>query len=163
MQVSVPAKRHTAMGLALVALVAAGCGGSSNDDNTTSTQAAAPPPATETTTATTETTETTTTPAAGTGAAASGTLKLTADKAQLKYDKPSLEASAGKVTIDLTNPSPIPHDVAIKGNGVDAKSKIVQNGDETSVSAKLKPGTYTFYCTVDGHEAAGMKGTLTVK
>jgi uncharacterized cupredoxin-like copper-binding protein len=31
------------------------------------------------------------------------------------------------------------------------------------VSTSLKPGSYTFYCTVDGHEAAGMKGTLTIK
>jgi uncharacterized cupredoxin-like copper-binding protein len=31
------------------------------------------------------------------------------------------------------------------------------------VSADLKPGTYTFLCTVDGHAAAGMKGTLTVQ
>jgi uncharacterized cupredoxin-like copper-binding protein len=26
----------------------------------------------------------------------------------------------------------------------------------------LKPGTYTFYCTVPGHAAAGMKGKLVV-
>jgi len=32
-----------------------------------------------------------------------------------------------------------------------------------AVTLTLKPGTYTFYCSVDGHEAAGMKGTLTIK
>ena len=40
---------------------------------------------------------------------------------------------------------------------------MVQNGGTSTISQNLKPGTYTFYCSVDGHEAAGMKGTLTVK
>lgn len=164
MQVSMPAAmRRTTLVLGAVALVAAGCGGDDNGSNETTP--AATPTAAETTApapAETTTTEQTTT-AAGGSEAGSGTLELTADNAQLKYDKTSLEAPSGKVTIDLTNPSPIPHDVAIKGNGVNAKSKVVQNGDKTSVTANLKPGEYTFYCTVPGHEAAGMKGTLTVK
>ena len=33
---------------------------------------------------------------------------------------------------------------------------------KATVSTDLKPGTYTFLCTVDGHADAGMKGTLTV-
>jgi uncharacterized cupredoxin-like copper-binding protein len=31
------------------------------------------------------------------------------------------------------------------------------------VRATVKSGTYTFYCSVPGHEAGGMKGTLTVR
>jgi uncharacterized cupredoxin-like copper-binding protein len=42
------------------------------------------------------------------------------------------------------------------------KGKIVPKGATSTVSAKLKRGTYVFYCTVPGHEAAGMKGTLTI-
>jgi plastocyanin len=91
------------------------------------------------------------------------TLKLAADKSALKFDKSSLTAKAGKVTLEMANPSQVPHAVAIKGNGVDVDGKTVGNGETSTASTDLKPGTYTFYCPVPGHEAAGMKGTLTVK
>jgi len=90
------------------------------------------------------------------------TLKLAADKSALKFDKSSLTAKAGKFTLEMENPSEIPHAVAIKGNGVDVDGKTVGNGETSTASTDLKPGTYTFYCPVPGHEAAGMKGTLTV-
>jgi len=45
---------------------------------------------------------------------------------------------------------------------VDKSGQTVQPGGASTVTADLKPGTYTFYCPVPGHEAAGMKGTLTV-
>ena len=55
------------------------------------------------------------------------------------------------------------HDVAIKSKGkVRKKGKTVGKGGISKVTLTLKPGTYTFYCTVPGHEAAGMKGKLVV-
>jgi plastocyanin len=101
----------------------------------------------------------------GGGEASSGggeTLKLAADKSALKFDKTSLTAKAGKVTLEMENPSQLPHAIAIKGNGVDVDGKTIGNGETSTASTDLKPGTYTFYCPVPGHEAAGMKGTLTV-
>jgi plastocyanin len=80
----------------------------------------------------------------------------------LKFDKTSLDAKAGTVTIDFDNPSSVQHGVEIEGNGVEKVSQIVTKG-KTSVSADLKPGTYEYYCPVTGHKEAGMKGTLTVK
>jgi plastocyanin len=72
-------------------------------------------------------------------------------------------AQAGSVTFDMPNKSPIGHDISIKGNGVDQHGKVVPQGGTSNFTITLKPGKYEFYCSVPGHEAAGMKGTLTVK
>ncbi len=93
-----------------------------------------------------------------------GTLEIDADPSgQLKFLASSASAKPGKVTLRMDNKSSVPHDIAIKGAGVSQTGKVVSNGGVSSVTTSLKPGTYTFYCSVDGHEAAGMKGTLTVK
>jgi plastocyanin len=93
-----------------------------------------------------------------------GTLQIDADPTgQLKFLASSASATPGQVTIQMKNASTVPHDIAIKGAGVSQVGAIVSNGGTSKVSANLKPGTYTFYCSVDGHAAAGMKGTLTVK
>jgi plastocyanin len=93
-----------------------------------------------------------------------GTVQLAADATDLAYDTTSLSSKPGKVTIDLTNPSALEHDVAIELDGKQlADSELVANGAKTTATAELAPGTYTFYCTVPGHREAGMEGTLTVK
>jgi plastocyanin len=90
------------------------------------------------------------------------TLELAADPGgAFSFDKKTLEAPAGTITIHLTNDASIPHDIAVEGNGVDEASDTVTNG-ETSLTVDLEPGTYTFYCSVPGHRAGGMEGTLTV-
>jgi len=97
------------------------------------------------------------------GAAQKTVLKIsTAPGVSMKYSTKSLKAKAGIVTIVMKNVSILPHDIAIKGHGVKAKGKLVGKGGTSTVTAKLKRGKYEFYCTVPGHEAAGMKGTLTV-
>jgi plastocyanin len=93
-----------------------------------------------------------------------GALQLAADPSgQLKFDKSTLQAKAGTVTIAMKNASPLDHNVSIEGGGVEEKGNVVKDGGTSTVKAQLKPGRYTFYCSVDGHEAAGMKGTLTVR
>ena len=137
--------------LALVAVLAvAGCGSSKKSSSTSSSTPAAP--------ATTSSTPTT---SSGGGA---GNLKLSADPSgAFKFDKKTLSAKAGKVTITMDNPSPVAHGVAIEGNGVDKDGKIVNQNGTSTVSASFKAGKYTFYCPVPGHRQAGMQGTLTVQ
>lgn len=97
------------------------------------------------------------------GGGSGHTLSLAADPSgQLKFDKSTLTAKAGTVTIDFTNKSGVPHAVAIEGHGVDQDGKTITNGSN-SLSVKLEPGRYEFYCPVDGHRQAGMEGTLVVK
>jgi plastocyanin len=75
----------------------------------------------------------------------------------------TLAASAGKIKIVMGNPSQLSHSIAIAGNGVNAAGQVVGPHGTSTVSATLKPGRYTFFCTVPGHRQAGMQGTLTVK
>jgi plastocyanin len=82
---------------------------------------------------------------------------------QLAYLVSSATAKPGKVTIDSVNKASVPHDIAIEGNGLNTKGKIVQNGGTSTVDVDLKPGNYTFFCSVPGHREAGMVGKITVK
>jgi plastocyanin len=91
------------------------------------------------------------------------TLALAADPSGgLSFDKKTLTAKAGKVTIDFTNDSSTPHAVAVEGNGLDKDGKTITQGKD-SLTVTLKKGTYEFYCPVDGHRQAGMEGKLTVQ
>jgi plastocyanin len=147
-------KRTFALALAAAAITVAGCG---SDDNSSSDTGAS--------------TGGTSTPApapqasgGGGGGGASTNLKLSADPGgALKFDKSSLTAKAGNVTITMDNPSGIPHGVAVEGNGVDKDGNIVNKGGKSTVTVKLKAGKYEFYCPVPGHKQAGMEGDLTVK
>jgi plastocyanin len=92
-------------------------------------------------------------------------LKLSADPTgQLRFDKDALSAPAGNVRITMSNPSPVGHNIALEGPGLAAKAgPVVQKGGASEIEAAVKPGSYTFFCSVDGHRQAGMQGTLTVK
>jgi plastocyanin len=143
---------------ALLVLGVAACGGTSSSASSNQTTTSAGSSATVA--------------PSGSGSAMTGpaenmkatTLELAADPSgALKFDKKKLTAPAGKITIRMTNASSVPHDIAIKGgDGSVSQGPVVTDGGVSVVIAILKPGTYTFYCNVDAHEAGGMKGTLVV-
>jgi uncharacterized cupredoxin-like copper-binding protein len=94
---------------------------------------------------------------------ATTTLKLAANPAgQLSYDLKRLSAKAGKVTITMTNMSPLPHNLTVSQASTVLGATPVFQGGSRVLTVNLKPGTYTFYCSVPGHRQAGMEGTLTV-
>jgi len=126
----------------------AGCGGS---DNSSSSSAPA------------KVKSTATQAKANNAAGNSSTLSLSADPSgALKFNKKVLSTKSGAVTINMSNPSSVPHGIAVEGNGVDKDGQTVTSGGTSTVSVTLKPGKYTFYCPVPGHKEAGMVGTLTV-
>jgi plastocyanin len=133
-------------------LALAGCGGSSKSSPSTPAPAGSVPATS---------TPTTTTPAATPPAA----LALAADPTgQLKFDASTLTAKAGKVSIKFTNSSPVAHNLTIESSGGQTLGATPTfSGGSKSLSLSLKPGTYTFFCSVPGHRAAGMSGTLTVR
>jgi plastocyanin len=94
---------------------------------------------------------------------AQSALKLAADPSgTLSYDTKQLSAKAGKVTLTLTNAAPLAHNVTVaRGSTVLGATPTFQGGSKT-ITLNLKPGTYTFFCSVPGHRQAGMEGTLTV-
>jgi plastocyanin len=148
--------RSSILALAVGLLALAGCGSSSSStsssSSSTSTPAASSP-------------ATSSTPAPGGGASAGQALSLEANpEGQLKYDKTSLSANAGKVSIAFTNMAPLGHNMTIESSSgaILAATPTFQGGSKT-LTLNLKPGTYKFFCSVPGHRMAGMEGTLTVK
>jgi len=89
------------------------------------------------------------------------TVQIPADaNGQLAYQFKNAEAKAGKVTLESQNDSSVPHNIALKDG---PEGEVVQGGKTSTVTANLKPGRQTFFCSVPGHEQAGMTGTLTIK
>ena len=101
-------------------------------------------------------------PAGGTAKAEAGKLSIPVGTG-LSYKFADAEAPAGKLEIDSLNDQPTDHNIAVEGNGVNAIGDIVKSGGTSTVSVDLKPGEYTFFCSVDGHRQGGMEGKLTVK
>jgi plastocyanin len=140
---------------ALALLGASGCGSSSGGT------ASGPTPNTKG--ATSATVPAQTTPSGS--VSARDTAALEADSSgQLRYKPSTLTERRGNVAIVFTNNSPLAHNVTV----ADSSGKVLgatptfTGGSRTLDLSNLKPGTYTFYCTVPGHRQAGMQGTLTV-
>jgi plastocyanin len=80
----------------------------------------------------------------------------------LSFNTKALSAKAGTVTITFRNTAQIEHNVAVAQGTTVLGSTPTFTGGNRTLTLTLKPGAYTFYCTVPGHRQAGMEGSLTV-
>ena len=146
---------------AALTLGVAACGGSSSSS---SSAAGASTSSATSSAAGTGTSSATSSSAAAAGGASSNLAIAANPSGSLAYDKKTLSAKAGKVTITMTNMASVGHNITIqKGtNGAVLGATPTFQGGTKSVSLNLKAGTYTFYCSVPGHRQGGMVGTLTV-
>lgn len=163
-------RTHAVLALAVIAPVAlvAGCGSSSSSSaNSTTTSSATAPAATAPAATAPTSTAPASTAASGstTPAATASTVVVAADPSgALAFVQKSLTAHAGKVTFAFTNASQVPHNLTLAVTS----TKHVLGGTKTiagstaSFTLTLPKGTYHYDCSVPGHEAAGMSGTLTV-
>jgi plastocyanin len=148
-------RKISTLSIAAVTLVlgVAACGGSSSSS---SSSASSPPPASASSSSSS-------TPAPSSSGGGSTITEAADPTGQLKFTTDSLTAKAGKATIKFTNMSQLPHNMTVvTSSGAKVGATPTFSGGTKTLSVDLKPGKYTFYCSVPGHREAGMQGTLTV-
>jgi uncharacterized cupredoxin-like copper-binding protein len=134
-----------AVPLAAFPFALAACGGDDDDEETTAASS-----------------ETTTTEASGGGGGAQ-----TIDVSETEYaiDPADPTVDAGTVTFQVTNDGQVTHNLEIEGNGIE-ETEIegdLDPGASGDLTVDLQPGTYEWYCPIDGHKDQGMEGEVTVK
>jgi plastocyanin len=104
----------------------------------------------------------------GESAAGGGEVNILATD-PFRFEPKELTVPAGEVKVNLTNQGAIIHTLALEQ--VPGFEKLVASGTKrqapgkgptASGTAKLKRGTYVFYCDERGHRGAGMEGKLIV-
>jgi nitrite reductase (NO-forming) len=119
-------------------------------------------PTEATTAATTPEPPAETTDTSGAAPAGPTVIDIPAAEAGLAFQKTAVTAPAGEITLRMENPSPLEHDISMD-EPTEVMGEVVGQGGVSEITVNLPAGTYEYYCSVPGHEAAGMKGTLTVE
>jgi uncharacterized cupredoxin-like copper-binding protein len=85
--------------------------------------------------------------------------RLLVEATEFHFTLSRTKLSAGPAVIELAIRGEDPHDLHLKRVSIGE----TQPGDVGTWSGRLKPGRYKLYCSLPGHEAAGMKAYLTVR
>jgi plastocyanin len=100
----------------------------------------------------------------GGGSQPAGSTKLT--MTEYSFAPSSLSVPNGKAVFYLVNAGSQSHDMVIKDKATGTKvagSELISAGDSFIFTVNnLAAGSYDFSCDQPGHEASGMKGSLTV-
>jgi uncharacterized cupredoxin-like copper-binding protein len=97
----------------------------------------------------------------GSDAASATTVTVTAGKpAEFRFTLSKKTVAKGATTFKVTNKGTLTHNFKIAGK----KTVSLKAGKATTLKVTFaKAGKFAYLCTLEGHAAAGMKGTLTVK
>jgi nitrite reductase (NO-forming) len=83
----------------------------------------------------------------------------------MSFDPSTMTVHAGQpVELTLDNTGAMPHDFSLT-EGVSEPVKIAASGGQRASGTFTieTPGTYAFDCSMPGHAAAGMRGTITAQ
>lgn len=97
------------------------------------------------------------TPALGASTPATSTA-VSVTATEFRFTLSRVTVPQGKVVFTLVNKGKVSHDFWINGK----VTPLVSPGKSATLTVTLSAGKLLYVCTVPGHSAAGMKGTLTV-
>ena len=83
---------------------------------------------------------------------------VTVTAKEFKFVLSTKTVKAGTVMFKVKNAGKLPHDFKIGGK----KTAMIGAGKTVTLTVKLGKGSKPYLCTVPGHSAAGMKGSLKV-
>lgn len=103
--------------------------------------------------------------ACGGSGGSSGSITLTLEGTDIKWDKSTLNATAGQdVTITMNNKGQLQHDLVVGLPSGEVTTKAVDAGKTGKLTFKAPAaGSYDYWCTIPGHKEAGMVGKLVIK
>lgn len=90
------------------------------------------------------------------------TVHISAPVSGLRYDQKTVRAHPGRIKIVFLNRSALKHNVNVELGEKEFGKTATVTHSTTTMFVTLKAGKYNFYCSVPGHEDAGMHGTLIV-
>lgn len=89
---------------------------------------------------------------------------MSVDAGDFFFDNFAGEVAEGDIAVQMVNVAPATtHNIVFEGANTGSDAPIEANGGgEAEGTVNLFVGEYTFYCSIPGHRASGMEGTLTV-